>query len=153
MVGLVEAVYKCIGWISDPSDHRFNPDFHRSLQQVSYAAARHDDFKEPEEKYWDAAKAYVALELTTDKNVPMHRRLSAGFFSPPKEGLPLYQGDAETIAKGLKFKGCNYGYNTSPYIPDAAKKTIDEYIQRLRDNWYGKRSGSEQNVRKKRNNS
>ncbi len=138
MIGLIEAVHDFIGQITNPSDYRFHSELHKFVQQVAYAAARTDRHKETQETYWNAAKAHIALELTTNKNVPLYRNLSSGFFSPPKEELPLCQDDAEVIGLGLKFEGCKYGYHTSPYLPNEARSAINQYIQILRNNWYSK---------------
>ena len=146
MVGLVKAVYDFVGWISNPSDHNFNKGLHRFLKEVAYSTAQNHQFKEHQDIYWDIAKARVALEILTDRNVHPSRSLSQGYFTPPKEEMPLCQRDAEVIAKGLRFEGC---YDSAG-IPFSVRDAINQEIQILRDNWYGKRKGKKAKPSKKK---
>jgi|WetSurMetagenome_2_1015567.scaffolds.fasta_scaffold380761_3 hypothetical protein len=82
---------RCLGCV--PFKSHDLESFHRAVEQRAYFAAEGDGFRQPQEVYWKAAKASVALELTGEFGVYGSER-----FTPSKTMLPLDREDSELIA-------------------------------------------------------
>ena len=115
-MGLIKGVYNRFCELSDESSQdflkgHFGHVLHYWLERTAYFAAKYDNNSKHPEIYWDAAKAFFALNFAGKVDMPFPSdKYSKPSFKPDESKIKnirdLDEEDREIIKLGLQFSGC-----------------------------------------------
>jgi len=133
-MGLINGVYNRVCELTNKNHLSFSGAgsvIHYWLEKTAYFAAKYDNNSKHPDIYWNAAKAFFALNFTGKVDMPLPSdKYSKPGFIPNKSKIKniedLDEEDREIIKLGLQFSGCRIDCPTPRWF-----NSLESYIPKV----------------------